>query len=271
MPFENDGNEQNQSEVPDSGGTSTVPPSSEPFRFSNDDTSIPQWMWGKTPQEVAAATQQLVSTSAYAQQPQQYDAQQHTAPTAPNPDLMYSDPGTYQRQLLDYQSQVFQQQLASVALPVMRSQADLARSASKQDPMVSHVWNRYEPEIEAELRGIPAHQRSKVLYDKAAEIVQGRHYRELAREEASKLAASSGFMTDRSNNVGDPAQPSQGDALDTFWKTDHPSVRFSERNGVSKAQVRDFCKKMQISVDQYVKNAQIGSLTAGNDKLTRSY
>lgn len=189
-------------------------------------------------------------------------------PQRPDPDLMYSDPRAYADQMERYQDFKLQQHLNAVAAPVLQSQAAQARHLAKSDPEFSDIWRRYEPEIEAELAGIPQMQRSKELYDKAAEIVRGRHWRDFAREEAERIGATSGF-TERGAPAGGTPPAAVGDPLDTYFESDAPHARFARDNGLTKAQIRAYCKATGTSIEDYVKNAASENLIRTNAGFVR--
>lgn len=176
----------------------------------------------------------------------------------PDPNLMYTDPAAYQRQVLSYTQNQMSAQLQAMATPVMEQQSYLAKNASKTDPNVSDVWRRYEPEIEAKLASIPQHLRTKQLYDEAASIVRGAHWRDFAREEAQRLVAT-GSGSERVSSGGAMPAP-QVDALDTFWDTSHPFVDTAKSHGMTKADIRSFLRRSGKSVDQYVNEAQLGTI-----------
>lgn len=231
-------------------------------------------MRGKTPEEVAALTQNLYD---YTQQMSAQPApqQQYTSPNVesqmsggmPDPNLMYSNPAEYQRQLMAFQNAQWQAQMNAYAQPVLQQNAETARELSKRGDYAK-VWEKWEPEIELELRGIPLHQRTRQMYDSAAKIVRGNHVEELARERAEALATQFGSGTERAHNVGNAA-PAAFDKLDEIYDTEHPFFVKAREERVTKDMIRDHCRMMKISVDEYVRNATLGSVILSKNGFER--
>lgn len=247
-----------------------------------DDPSLPSWLRGKTPSEVAALYTPLAQAAArnVAYQDTQYrtptpyeaPAAAHNPSGPPDPALNYSDPVEYARQLNAYYDLRLQQGAAAASAPILARQAETEKHLSRGGTY-SDVWRRWEPEIEAELAGIPLHERNRLLYDKAAEIVQGRHWRDLAREEAEKMAASGGGSgTERTHGGGGyGAGMPANDPIETFLNSDHPYAKATVANGVKAADVRAHCAMMKITPDEWLQNAQAGSLIANANSVTRSF
>lgn len=247
----------------------------------NESDEVPEWARGKTADEIVQMADRMFG---YMQQ-QQYQAtpapQQNYAPDQsslnansgygpPDADLAYSDPAAYHRQMLQYQQALVQQQVSQIAMPVLQNQAETARELSRRDPAVADVWQKYAPEIEVELAGIPAYQRNKQLYDKAAEIVRGRHWKDYARDEASRLAASVP-ATERFGESGGHYPGSARDALDDFFDSNHPYVGFARSQGMTKEMVRQQLRTMGTSAEDWVKGAKAGSVINSGNVLQRSF
>lgn len=234
-------------------------------------------MQGKTPAEINALVEQALQTRPiYAPQPSNLDSNTYQQPQqgygmqAPDPNLMYSDPAEYQRQYDAYIDQRSAQRMQQFAMPFMQNQAELVRNAAINDPAFADVWKRYGPEVEAELEGIPLEQRTKPMYDKAAAIVRGNHWKDFAREEAEKLAASGIGFTERSTGVA--GMPSvQQDALDAAWESGHPYFEDMKRNGIDRQQIRGMLAKTRTRVEDYVKNAQSGELIVTPSGIHRQF
>lgn len=302
MPLEPNSSQGGTLEAPpsDSQPSLTPPPSTEPsptgntratlrgagLRYGDADT-VPDWARGKTADEIVDMADRMFQYmqqsggNSHPQPQPQYAPQQPRVDAysnggysvqEPNPDLMYTDARAYQQQLTAYQQSLVQQQLSAVAAPILSQNAEMARELSRRDPEISDVWSRYAPEIEVELAGIPVYQRNKSLYDKAAEIVRGRHWRDFAREEAERLSAS-GSVTER---VGTGYGPSNfaphRDSLDEFFDSAHPYVEFARSQGVTKEMVRKQVEGMGTTVEDWVKGAKSGQvISATGNRLQRSF
>ena len=89
----------------------------------------------------------------------------------------------------------------------------------------------------------------------AAQIIRGRHFKELAKAEAEKIvtqpSSGGGTITGGTAPTGDFA-PS-GDALDRFWETDHDFIRSAKANKLTKADLRNAIKETGHTPESYVK------------------
>lgn len=219
-------------------------------------------MVGKTAAEVARTSAALVTNAATsferpAAPTPQYStpaaAQPGSLPQAPDPQLMYSDPARYQQELFAFQNAALQQTLSQTIAPIYQQNAQFALSSAKRGTY-SEVWKRYEPEILGELQNVDRRMWNEPLLDKAAEIVQGRHWRDFAAEEVRRLQENGGGLERTSQGGGAPS-PSQGDALDQAWESDHPYFVRAREAKLSKSDMRAHIKeKLKLPVDQFVKN-----------------
>jgi hypothetical protein len=115
----------------------------------------------------------------------------------PNPDEALTDPQSYQNKMAAYFQAQTAQQIAAVAQPFAAQLADTARTLSKSNAENADVWNKYGSEIDATVQNIPSHLRTQALYDNAVIMVRGRHWKDFAAEQASRLA-SAGTGVERS-------------------------------------------------------------------------
>ena len=162
----------------------------EAFRFRTD---APAYLQGKTEQEAIDWTTNLVqevtnmaNTQSAAQMQPAVQSQQVQSSGLPDAYLMLTDPQAYQAQLVQSLTAHQQQRLAAQAAPIINAQAETALFMSKTDPGNKEVWNSYGPVIEMQVARIPAHLRTKQLYDQAAKLVQGNHVEEIAEKRAQE-------------------------------------------------------------------------------------
>lgn len=240
-----------------------------------DDPSLPEWLRGKTPSEVAQLTTQLANAaaSAYRAAPPAPPAHQPTPSASdgpPDPQLNYSDPVAYAQQLNAYYERRLQQERESASIGIMSRQAETEKHLSRGGAMAD-VWRRWEPEIEAELAGIPLHERNRLVYDKAAEIVRGRHWQDYVREESEKLAAAGGAGTERVGGGGYTTGIPAADPIETFLASEHPYAKATVANGVKAHDIRAHCAMMKISPEEWLQNAQAGQLIANANAVSRSF
>ena len=106
----------------------------------------------------------------------------------PDPALAYNDPAAYQAQLIAFNDARTQAALMQGAGPLFQNQAEMARINVSRDPDFAQTFSRYGPEVDAEIAGVPSWQRNMALYQKAAEVVRGRHYRDFVAEEIGRAS-----------------------------------------------------------------------------------
>lgn len=131
----------------------------------------------------------------------------------PDPDLALTNPAEYQQQLTSYLNATQMASLAQAAGPVYGQLSAMAREMSRNDPTNKDVWSKWGGEVEQMVGSVPAHLRTKELYDQAVVMVKGRHVDEIAAERAATLATA-GTGLARSNG-GDAADAESGD--DDVW------------------------------------------------------
>lgn len=222
-------------------------------------------MVGKTAREVARTATQFVNTASQPSYAPPVTTQVNNgggtggfaqAPGMPDPNLMYSDPARYQAEMFAYQNAMVQQQLAQAAAPLAQQTVSLVRENARRGKY-SDVWKRFEPEILAEVHGIQDPRMHTVeLYEKAAEIVQGRHWREFVNAEVERTLANGGMGTERANGGGAaPSSPSSADALDSAWDSDHPYFERVRSTFRTKTEFRDHVRNsLKLPIDTFVNN-----------------
>lgn len=245
----------------------------EPFRFEGDRYAA--WMRGRTADEVAEAAQNLydeltrLSSQPPSSAPEPTNMSTPGALQPPDPQLIYTDAARYQRELIAYQNALYQQQFAAQASPIAARLAETDKQLSRNG-RYADVWKRWESEIEAKLAGIPIEQRNLALYDQAAQLVRADHIDELAQERAEQLQSNAGAGTERSG--GNTSSPSYTlDKLDEVYDGEHPFFVNAREQRVTKDMIREHCRKMKISVDEFVANSTLGNVLVGKNGFSRSY
>lgn len=177
----------------------------------------------------------------------------------PDPQLMYSDPALYQQQMLAYNQFQNQQYLQQAAQPMVQNMAYQARAMAEQRD--ADAFRRWGHEIDRELSALPLEQRNAQAYAMAIDMVRGRHWKELAAEEARTIAASGGGL-ERSGPGGFAGGVTQAvDPLDDlFSKEDHPWVKKAKETGLTKSEVIAYCGKTGRNVNDYVKSILDGNV-----------
>ena len=259
------------------------PPTPNPLehRFTPEDAPYP-WAVGRSTREVMQLLQQmnvamqtggpsptLAQPQAQFAQPQPYTApvpppEPPSQVNSPDVNLAIREPEEYNRQLAAYleaRDQRAQQavlaQVQQLAGPLMRNNAMMARSNVATDKEYNYVFERYGPEIDLllETNGVPVQQRTIEAFQMAADVIRGRHYKELAQHEAQALLANAGVQTGTVHGGTMPSGSAgaSGDALDHLWETEHDYVKSAKGNKLTKRDIREAIKKQGHTVDAFVK------------------
>lgn len=185
--------------------------------------------------------------------------QQFRAPQPPDPDLLHTNTAEWQRQNNEYMAYMQNAQLAAVAMPFIYNQASLAKNQAKSDPRWSNIWQKYGAEVEREIATVPVERHTKELFDKACEIVKGRHVDDIALEMATRMHnASSGI--ERSGSAGGPP-PAATDPIEELFRDDNiPYVRMQKSAGITAAQVKEYCAKRKITPAKFVEQVKGNSV-----------
>lgn len=183
------------------GQTQQQPPSTPQgtgateFRYGDD---APAYLRGKSAKEtvdfvtnlVSEAQQLIAQKQAAPQNTQQRTMTQQTQLALPDPDMALTDPKGYQEKLTQYLHAHQEQTVAAYAAPILNQLAGTAKELSRQDAANKDVWSKWGTEIESMVANVPAHLRTRELYDQAVVMVRGRHWQELAAEQNQRLAAA---------------------------------------------------------------------------------
>jgi hypothetical protein len=117
---------------------------------------------------------------------------------------------------------------------------------------MAEVWSKYGPEIDMTMTNVPIQNRADVnMWRQAAELVAGKHYKELARSEAERLAstADSGMLSSGSGVGTAPSVSS--DPIDQLFAENHPSIQPFKSIGKSAADIRQHALAMGHSSEAY--------------------
>lgn len=247
------------------------------LRYGTDD-GVPQWAVGKTADEVLAIASQAVGAmSSYTPQAQPSatyaPSPQNAQPgqiAAPDPELAYSNPSEWARQAQAYNEQMMTQRLQAASAPIAQQLAETARELSRSGQYRS-VWERWEPEIEIKLAGIPLASRNKALYDQAAQLVRADHIEELARERAEKIAQNAGAGTERAGAMAGAEPRISDDPLTKAFESGHPFFQQAKANGTTPDAIRRFCEQTGTSVEDYIANATRGNVVTSPTGFVRAH
>ena len=175
--------------------------------------------------------------------------------TLPKADEALTDPEGYQMKLANYLAAQTNAQLAQYAGPIVNQLASQARTLAQSEPKNKDIWEKYGSEVDAMVATVPAHMRTKELYDKAVVMVKGEHIDEIAAARAERLAAANpGMMRNGSNSSsGNDAEPS-GDVWDKIAATAIGSATIDAigKRGIQKA----IDKGVYKSAEDYLKHVE---------------
>jgi hypothetical protein len=135
----------------------------------------------------------------------------------------------------------------------------MARSQIAADPEYATTFSRFGHEIDQEFvrNRVPVQNRTPEAYKMVADMVRGRHWKELAREEAQRLAATHAPGTARSSpDSGFSPETPQGDALDQAWDSDHPYFKAVRTQGLNKRDIREAAQRQGLAIDKFVNLVQ---------------
>lgn len=237
------------------------------LRYTKED-GVPSWAVDKTADEILEMTRTLHDTYLQGGTPQQQPPtpsqelpMQHqngaagNAPVPPDPNLMFTNPSEYNRQLAEWQQHQINQSFQAQSAPFLNGQIELAKAESRRDPRFAEVWQRYEPEIEAEVaRVAPQLKTSVKFWNQAAALIKGMHFDELHSAKLQQLRPSdSGTLSTDSGFSGTGSTSSNLSPIEKAWREDADWVKpFKRLPGMSAAKLRAQVARMDSTEEDYV-------------------
>ena len=283
QPTADDSGPDSTSGDPDS--TTRAETTDDDFRFSADD-GVEEWAVGKTPREVYETAQSLAQTiqnaganapqaqnqpaqmnqsgqNVAAQQQQWNQAQQQMqnqgqsqpqrqGPSMPDPDLMYENPQEWQRQFQQAMQNQMNQSLQQAAGQFGQTVGQMARSVVAQEQDFSGVFSKWGHEVDQLLaeNGVPPQSRTPDVYRRAAKMVKADHLDELVDELADQRVQSRS-VTERPQQSGSDAAPAGGgDAIASFWHSDHDYAQNLKSKGLTQSDFRQTVRQMARKTGQ---------------------
>ena len=150
----------------------------------------------------------------------------------------YSDPEGFGKALEAYVDARTEERLNSASATVLTPLASMARSQSINGKH-KDVWTRFGPEIDEVMTKVPPQNKADPsMWDQAAEMIAGRHWRDLASAEAERkagLGAAGTIPTD-----GAPMNPTALGNLSPIHRLfaeNDPSIQSFKREGMDAAKV----------------------------------
>jgi hypothetical protein len=231
--------------------TSGVPPTAEPprapngqfvapvdaagYRYTAQD-GVPPYMVGRTAKEAAFLVDEFRRTEptpqVQYQQPPQYAPQQ---PQRPSQDEWSLTPGAaFEKEMAWREQSQFQPAIQQTYHGIAQNARALAEMRHKD------VFDKYGPEVDLQLRNVPAQQRTIEAYDMAVNIVRGQHARDISEEvvrervnaEIAKLRTAGGVIRPDAM-TGAPQVPAGPD----FFADDVPT------------EFKEMCRKANVTTN----------------------
>lgn len=242
------------------------------LKYTRED-GVPSWAVGKTADEILRMTQTLHDTYLQGGTPPQ-DAQPNTiqremnqnmqsapqqnqsqAPSPPDPNLMFTNAAEYNRQLSEWNQYQINQSFQAQSAPFMQGQIELAKAESRRDSRFKEVWERYEPEIEAEVSRVNPQMKTSVkFWNQAAALIKGMHFDELhaSRMNETRPTDTGTLSTDGSfsqnGNTSSSLSP-----IEKAWREDADWIKsFKRLPGMSAAKLRSQVAQMGSTEEDYV-------------------
>jgi hypothetical protein len=167
---------------------------------------------------------------------------------------MLTDPAAWQAQFAARIQADNVARMNAAAAPLVQNNVETTRFMSQMDPKYKDVWAKWGMEIEREVMSIPAHMRTKALYDKAAQIVKSNHLNELIKAGAQQLVSSGAFGVEGSG--GSAAPEAQADA-EVWSKLDDSAMGQAAKSALGtnyKSKIRKAVDNMEgETIESYVK------------------
>lgn len=241
----------------------TSEPAPDPLAARLDGESVPVWARGRTVQEVLAQAENLnqtlqqyaTSDRAPAQPQAPPESHQGDEPNAfsINVDDLYANPENFTRSILSEAERRASQAVQSASGPILQPLSRVARSEAAQAKR--EIFDRYGAEIDSMMASIPLQQKvSADAWLTAADVVAGRHWKELAEAQMERTLASRrdpGSMPTQSNPTsGSPAR----NAIDKLFKDKHPAVQRYVDNEVDAATLVAHAKRMGKTPEEYAES-----------------
>ena len=241
------------------------------LRYTDDD-GVPEWAVGKTADEILEITKTLHATMTSSQPTTQTQAptpvtpqQQPVQQPSLSGDMLYSNPDGFVQGVQDYTKATVSESIRQASEPLLAPLATMARSEAQRNPEYADIWKRYAPEIDAVMQTVPLNNRGNVdLWNQAAEMVAGKHYRELAKAEAERLVASGDSGMIPTGGVPSTSASATLSPIDALFAKNDPAIQKFKDAGISATQVKGFASSMGHTEAAYAemltsnKNIRVG-------------
>jgi len=168
-----------------------------------------------------------------------------------DPNLIYSDPSEFTRQLTDNIRREMRAEMQTAAGGLLTPMASMAKSEAMRNPKRKLVWDRYAPQIEALVSRLPDAAKARPdIWDEAARMVAGEHLDDLARIRADEILRTSEDAGSLPTQAAPSAPvPDAGSPLAKLFSDRHDAVKDFIKDEIPLAKVRDHYRKMGYADD----------------------
>lgn len=204
---------------------------------------------------------QAVQTYAQQQLAQQQQQSVPQPQTQLDPDLVVTDPATWQKSLQEQLNQQIARAAQQYATPIQSNIATLARNASATNPKYKEVYDRWGSEIDRYANDPSIHPSQKAnaaFWDGLAKIVKADHVDELVQEKAKKHLKNMPAVESGGNVGGIPVSPEESKGMDAIAKTPYGKQLIANHG---KRAVLNVCEKRGITLDQFAKECENTNIT----------
>ena len=245
----------------------------------------PAWAAGKTPEEllgiVIPAMEQLdkfnqsgkvLSQTYTPPPPAQNQGQQWNGAPVPGQPKTY-DPNDYPTwgELQAFQQQQAQQHLAPQFQGMYESQAAQSLQLLRLQTPNQKAFDKYGPEINAEIAKLPAHVRTIDNLQMVVDLVRGRHVEELARDIAATLSTQPPTMRPNgyAGSTGSPPIDNglslHSDKIPEAWK------QRAIQQGLTDEGIAEFCRANNMPVQDFYKMLEKSKVVTDSNIVTAKF
>lgn len=158
---------------------------------------------------------------------------------AVDPNLIYSNPDEYHRQMEARTEARIQKAISGAAGSVSAPLASMAKAQARTHR--PDIWDRYGPEIETTMASMPSEARANVeTWRRVVNYVAGEHVDEIARAKAEELirsGADSGMLSTQAGSPLDPGRASTRNPIEKLFDEGHPAVKGFVDDGIPVSKV----------------------------------
>jgi hypothetical protein len=219
------------------------------YRYPNNET-VPEYLRGKTAADAAALLQSVVESA----------ARGAAAQPAPQPLSQPADDDYITAGHLRQAQQQALQQVNPWLQTVADQQATFGYNLAKRDH--ADIFKKYEPEIIQVLNRVPRAQWTLDVIQNAVTFVKGNHVNELLAEKTRELEATMHSTMRSTGRAGSTADSEPTETVSALLaKTPERWRARAQAEGITPAQVYEFCQANDLTPDEFFKQFGSGIVT----------